>query len=149
MRSLALVILVFAAFASVAFGAPAKSGFGFFKTPSGKIFCQWVAGGSTSASVECGVTTGLEPPLPKIGEACKHLDYVGNRIALALYGHSQPIPCAGDAGPFGDPAHAVLLRYGKTWNTLGLRCSEKTSGLTCKNPSGHGFFMSLRSWRTF
>ena len=149
MRSLALVLLVSAAFASVALGTPAKSASGFFKTPSGEIFCQWVTGGSPSASVECGVTTGLHPPLPKTDPACKHLDYVGNRISLSVTGRAQPIPCAGDAGPFADPAHSVLLRYGKTWSAGGLTCSEKTSGLTCKNRDGHGFFMSLRSWRVF
>ena len=91
----------------------------------------------------------LKPPLPKTGADCKHLDYVGNRISLAITGRAQPVPCAGDAGPFADPAHSVLLRYGKTWGAGGLTCSEKTSGLTCKNRDGHGFFMSLRSWRTF
>ena len=149
MRWLVLVLVVSAAFASTALGAPAKSSFGFFKTPSGKIFCQWVTGGSPSASVECGVTTGLKPPLPKINPDCQHLDYVGNRISLSVTGRAQPVPCAGDAGPFADPAHSVLLRYGKAWSAPGLSCTEATSGLTCKNRSGHGFFMSLRSWRTF
>lgn len=148
-RSLAVAILISGAFASAALGAPTKASFGFFKTPSGKIFCQWVTGGSPSASVECGVETGLKPPLPKTGEACKHLDYVGNRIALAVSGRAQPVPCAGDAGPFADPAHAKLLGYGKTWRAGGLSCTEKRSGLTCENRSRHGFFMSLHSWRTF
>ncbi len=149
MRSLAVLLLVSGSLASTALGAPAKSSSGFFKTPSGKIFCQWVTGGSPSASVECGVTTGLVPKLPKTGSGCQHLDYVGNRISLSVTGRAQPVPCAGDAGPFADPDHSVLLRYGKTWSAGGLTCSEKTSGLTCKNRSGHGFFMSLRSWQTF
>jgi hypothetical protein len=148
-RSLAVVIVVSGALASVALGAPAKSSFGFFKTPSGKIFCQWSTGGSPSALVECGVTTGLKPKLPKTGEGCKHLDYVGNRISLSVTGRAQPVPCAGDAGPFADPVHSTLLRYGKTFFAGEINCSEKTSGLTCKNRDGHGFFMSLRSWRTF
>ena len=149
MRSFALAILVSGALASAALGAPAKGSFGFFKTPSAKIFCQWTTGGSPSALVECGVTTGLKPPLPKTGDACKHLDYVGNRISLTVTGRPQLVPCAGDAGPFADPAHSVLLRYGKKWNAPGLTCAEASSGLTCKNRSGHGFFMSLHSWRTF
>jgi hypothetical protein len=148
-RSLAVVIVVSGALASVALGAPAKSSSGLFKTPSGKIFCAWSTGGSPSALVECGVITGLKPKLPKTGAACKTLDYVGNRISLAVTGRAQPVPCAGDAGPFADPAHSVLLRYGKTLSAPGLTCSEKTSGLTCKNRDGHGFFMSLRSWRVF
>ncbi len=149
MRPLALLLLVSALLAPVAAGAPAKSSSGFFKTPSGKIFCQWGIGGSPSAAVECGVITGLKPKLPKINPDCQHLDYVGNRISLSVTGRAQPVPCAGDAGPFADPDHSVVLRYGKSWSAGGLTCSEKTSGLTCKNRSGHGFFMSLRSWRTF
>jgi len=148
-RSLALLLLFSALLASAAAEAPAKRSSGLFKTPSGKIFCQWGTGGSPRAFVECGVTTGLKPPLPKTDPACKHLDYVGNRIGLSVTGRAQPVPCAGDAGPFADPAHSALLRYGKTLSAGGLTCSEKTSGLTCKNRDGHGFFMSLRSWRTF
>ena len=144
-----VALVVAAALVPAALGAPTLGTSGFFKTPSGKIFCQWSTGGSPSALLECGVTTGLKPPLPKTGADCKHLDYVGNRISLAITGRAQPVPCAGDAGPFADPAHSVLLRYGKAWGAGGLRCSEKTSGLTCKNRDGHGFFMSLRSWRTF
>jgi hypothetical protein len=50
-QSLALPLLVFGLIALVASGAQATSpfGFGFFKTPSAKIFCQWAAGGSPSA----------------------------------------------------------------------------------------------------
>jgi hypothetical protein len=148
-RALAVLLLVSGSLASTAPGAPAKSSSGFFKTPSGKIFCQWSTGGSPSASVDCGVTTGLKPKLPKTGSGCRHLDYVGNRITLSATGRAQPVPCAGDAGPFADPGRSVLLRYGKTWSAGGVACTEKASGLTCKNRSGHGFFMSLRSWRVF
>lgn len=134
----------------LAVGATAGTdAFGFFKTPSGKIVCQWVAGGRPSALVECGVATGLEPPLPKSGVACRHLDYVGNRVELAVTGRVQPVPCAGDAGPFADPAHTVYLHYGKSWGAQGLTCKAATSGLTCRNRDGHGFFLALRSWRTF
>jgi hypothetical protein len=63
-----------------------KVGSGFFKTRSGKIVCQWVTGGNPSAFMECGVSTGLRPPIPKTGAVCKHLDYVGNRV-------SAPVTC--------------------------------------------------------
>jgi len=130
--------------------APAVTdGFGFFKTPSGKIVCQWASGGSPSASVECGVETGLKPPIPKSGAACLRLDYVGNRVSLSVTGRAQPVPCAGDAGPFADPAKTVYLHYGKTWSARGLSCTAATKGLTCRNRDGHGFFISLRGWSVF
>ena len=136
----------------LALAAPAGAGtdgFGFFKTPSGKIVCQWATGGTPSASVECGVTTGLKPPIPRSGVACQHFDYVGNRVSLSVTGRVEKIACAGDAGPFGDPGHTVYLHYGKTWSAPGLTCKETTNGLTCRNRDGHGFFLGLRGWRTF
>jgi hypothetical protein len=148
-RLVFVLLLIAAALVAVASGAPAKSAFGFFKTPSGKIVCQWATGGSPPASVECGVETGLKPPIPKSGAACKHLDYVGNRVSLSVTGHVELVPCAGDAGPFAAPANAVFLHYGKAWSAGGLTCTAATSGLTCRNRDGHGFFLSLRSWRTF
>jgi hypothetical protein len=146
--SLAVVLAALAAVGAAGTSA-STDGFGFFKTPSGKIVCQWATGGTPSASVECGVSTGLKPPIPKSGAACTRLDYVGNRISLSVTGKAGLVPCAGDAGPFADPGHTVYLNYGKTWNAPGLSCKEAMSGLTCRNRDGHGFFMSLQSWRTF
>jgi hypothetical protein len=98
----------------------------------------------------CGVSTGLQPPIPKAGHPeCQHIDYVGNRVGLGDTGRVQLLPCAGDAGPFADPGHTVFLHYGHTWKGGGVVCSEATGGLTCRNRDGHGFFLSLRSWRTF
>jgi Family of unknown function (DUF6636) len=125
---------------------------GFFKTPSGKIVCEWATFGVAGAprtSVECGVATGLKPPIPKTGSACQHLDYVGNRVGLLATGHVQLIACAGDAGPFGEPGRTVYLHYGKSWKAGGIVCTEATRGLTCRNRNGHGFFLSLRGWRAF
>lgn len=134
--------------ASSALASTAASG--FFKTPSGKIVCGWGTGGSPSAFIECGVATGLKPPIPKAGHPeCKHLDYVGNRVGLSPTGHVQLLPCVGDAGPFADPAHTVYLHYGSTKGVGSITCTVTRKGLTCRNPGGHGFFLSLRSWRTF
>jgi hypothetical protein len=143
-------ILAVAVSAALAMGASAATqGSGFFKTPSGKIVCGWGTGGTPSAFIECGVLPNLKPPIPKSGSACQHLDYVGNRVGLSVTGRVQLLPCVGDAGPFGDPGHTVYLRYGKTWSGGGISCKEATSGLTCRNRDGHGFFLSLSSWRTF
>jgi hypothetical protein len=144
-----LTAVVLAVLAAGAAGSTASTkGSGFFKTPSGKIVCQWGTGGTPSASVVCGVLPTLKPPIPKSGTACQHLDYVGNRVLLSVTGRVQLLPCVGDAGPFGDPGHTVYLHYGKTWSAPGLSCKETSSGLTCRNRDGHGFF-SLNSWRTF
>jgi hypothetical protein len=148
--SAAAAVLTATLVAAGAGAAPAsKDAFGFFKTPSGKIVCQWASGGSPSASVECGVETGLKPPIPKSGPACLHLDYVGNRVSLSVTGRVQLIACASDAGPFAAPAQAVFLHYGKTWRAGALSCTAAAKGLTCRNRDGHGFFLNLREWSTF
>ena len=150
MRAVFLAVVVLAAVLAQGAGARTEAS-GYFKTPSGKIVCGWVTGGSPSATVFCGETPTLHPPIPKSVDpaACRNLDYEGNRVTLSVTGRTVLIPCSGDAGPFGDPAHTVFLRYGKSWSAPGLKCTEATSGLTCKNRSGHGFFISLKSWRTF
>lgn len=150
MRAVCLAVVVLAAVLAQGAGARTDAS-GYFKTPSGKIVCGWVTGGSPSATVFCGETPTLHPPIPKSADpaACRNLDYEGNRVTLSVTGRTQLIPCSGDAGPFGDPAAAVFLHYGKTWSAPGLKCTEATSGLTCKNRSGHGFFISLKSWHTF
>ncbi|HST25076.1 MAG TPA: DUF6636 domain-containing protein [Gaiellaceae bacterium] len=147
MRALILAVLTAAVLAAGASGA--TQGSGYFKTPSGKIVCGWATGGTPSAIVFCGELPTLHPPIPKSGTACQHLDYVGNRIDLSVTGKPELLPCVGDAGPFGDPGHTVFLHYGKTWSAGGISCKEATSGLTCRNRSGHGFFISLHSWHTF
>ena len=41
------------------------------------------------------------------------------------------------------------LRYGRTWNWLGIRCTSRRSGLTCRNQFGHGFALSRQAQRVF
>jgi Family of unknown function (DUF6636) len=41
------------------------------------------------------------------------------------------------------------LAYGKSYAWHGIRCSSAATGLTCRNRSGHGFFLSGARQRTF
>lgn len=81
--------------------APAAPPFrhGYFKTPSGNIVCQYLV--SSTASVSCGIKSGLKPKPPYTSE-CKAagLDYNADRIGLGATGQAQPVACSGDAGPF-------------------------------------------------
>ena len=50
----------------------------------------------------------------------------------------------------GDPATDYpKLRYGRTWTWHGIRCKSERRGLTCRNRSAHGFFLSRGSQRVF
>jgi Family of unknown function (DUF6636) len=42
------------------------------------------------------------------------------------------------------------LRLGETWRGGGFRCTSRPKGLTCANPSGHGFWLGRqRGFRLF
>jgi hypothetical protein len=41
------------------------------------------------------------------------------------------------------------LRYGATWWRSGVTCRMRTTGLTCRNRSGHGFHLARGDTRRF
>jgi hypothetical protein len=41
------------------------------------------------------------------------------------------------------------LAYGRSYSWHGIRCLSATTGLTCRNRSGHGFFLSRQRQRVF
>ena len=127
-------------------GAPTT---GYFKTPSGNIVCFYAAGASARPPlVLCGIKGGLKPPPPR--RACKNGGYAGDRVVLAGTGRAAAPSCAGDPGPFlGLQLGARVLAYGKSWSGNGIRCASAFTGLTCRNRSGHGFFLSREGWRSF
>ena len=62
---------------------------------------------------------------------------------IGLLGHEPETSYVGDCV-------ARVLAYGMTWSGGGgLRCRSAETGLTCRNASGHGFFLSRERWRSF
>jgi uncharacterized protein DUF6636 len=41
------------------------------------------------------------------------------------------------------------LAYGRSYSWRGIRCASAATGLTCRNRSGHGFFLSRGRQRAF
>jgi hypothetical protein len=148
---LAVVRLLGAVSVAAAFAAtPATAGsrrLGAFTTPSGNIVCVYsVASSARASSMECGIQSGLKPA-PR--NTCSELDYSGKRVSLQATGRPVPVVCAGDPGPFLSLRSARVLAYGSAWRSGGLSCSSQRIGLTCRNRSGHGFFLSRGHWRAF
>ncbi len=141
MRRIALVTVLALALAAVSAGTASAAGKnGFFKTSNNRIWCGWGYGGGTGFVV-CGIKNGYLKPKPK--NTCKHIDYVGNRIAFNATGKAKIQPCAGDAGPFANPKTTKVLAPGKTWSGGGMSCTAiKSSSVKCKNKSKHGFKMT-------
>ena len=42
-----------------------------------------------------------------------------------------------------------VLAYGRSWRLKGFRCRSRRIGLTCRNQSRHGFFLSRQAQRIF
>jgi uncharacterized protein DUF6636 len=122
---------------------------GAFKTPSGNIVCGYGIAPSGEASMECGIKSGLKPPPKPVH--CGAGDPNDKRVSLRDTGRAVPVLCAGDPGPLLPQiqAKARVLTYGSTTRIGAISCTSETTGLTCRNRSGHGFFLSRERWRTF
>ena len=143
------LIIVFAAVsAAIAVGTAsgATQRNGAFKTPSGNIVCGYDFSANGSASIGCGIKSGLRPA-PR--NTCVDMDYSGKAVSLTATGRARPVVCAGDPGPFLVEAKAHVLRYGKSWRGGGITCASRRAGLTCTNRRGHGFFLSRDHWGAF
>ncbi len=44
---------------------------------------------------------------------------------------------------------AIVLAYGNSWSRSGITCKSETSGMTCANAAGHGFFLSKAQQKVF
>jgi Family of unknown function (DUF6636) len=145
----AVAILVLAAVVHVP-GSAAPPRYGAFKTPSRNIVCGYsIAPADRSASMECGIKSGLKPPPRRIH--CLAGDPNDKRLSLRDTGRTAPVLCAGDPGPLLPQieARAKVLAYGRTIRLGRISCASAIGGLTCRNRSGHGFFLSRLRWRLF
>jgi len=133
--------------------APAVPGFsGFFKLPSANVVCGYGYGSKIPrAFVSCRIKSGLKPPPPPERPGC----LTTNDVFLGATGRTTtgrticPGEPEGDAGVLAYEDVARVLGYGKTWSGGGLSCASAITGLTCRNKSGHGFFLSRAHWRAF
>lgn len=135
MTRFALPLLV----ACMAFAAPATAtALPGFRTPSNNIHCAGYGG-----EVRCDIraTTNGRPKRPK---SC-HYDW-GTAYGIKRGWTRGRRFCVSDT--VYDPAHRTL-RYGTSWTYAGVRCTSASSGLTCRNAGGHGFFLSKGSQRLF
>ena len=108
-------------------------------------------GGLGSVTGGLGSVTGTLGSPPPTRPGCSRAYWV----FLAATGRARtggsycPGEDAPDAGPFAGEPVAQVLAYGTRWSSGGLRCTSAVEGLTCRNTSGHGFFLSRENWRAF
>jgi Family of unknown function (DUF6636) len=149
----AVVVAAGAAMFTAFAGAAGATHSGYLKTPSGSVYCDYLYGGETFPTyryVRCGFKGKLSPQEAKPKGGCpKDTDYVGNRMEVLAKGRGQTEPCAGDAGPFGNPKAAVAIPYGQTWHGGPFSCTSSKQGMRCKRRDGHGFYLAKTGWRVF
>lgn len=133
-----MLLAAVVALGGAASGLAQPSGFeDGFKTPSRNIVCAY-GGGHIRCDIRSGVT-----PVPKPPASCR-VDY-GQGVQLSRRGRASYV-CAGDT-VLG--VNVPVLRYGLTWRRGGITCTSQSTGLTCRNASGRGFFMSRARTRLF
>ncbi|MGZ4384600.1 MAG: DUF6636 domain-containing protein [Gaiellaceae bacterium] len=107
-----------------------------FRMPSNNIFCAYVVQSSPNAKyLRCDIMSGLRPRPSSAGcvDGDRSISVSINATGRASY------PCVGDTVK---NTQSTRFPYGWTWRRGGFTCSSSTTGLRCRNLSGHGFFLS-------
>jgi hypothetical protein len=121
-------------------GSPPPLHLTTFRSPSGNIGCGIVAG-----LARCDIQHRSWSPGPRPA-SCPHIVDYGQGLEVAGAGVGRLV-CAGDTVMV---PSAPKLPYGRSTSVGSFRCASSTSGITCRNAdSGHGFFLSIQSYRAF
>jgi hypothetical protein len=111
-----------------------------FLTPSGNIGCM-IAGGVDRCDIE---HRSWKPPARP--SSCPDVVDFGQGLQIGSSGPAQFV-CAGDTAR--EPG-AAKLAYGSSAEKEGFTCSSRRDGLSCKRSAdGHGFFISIQSYRVY
>jgi hypothetical protein len=114
--------------------ASASARFVFLQTPSHNIGCLYQ---TSPPALRCDIRSGLKPP-PSKPKGCT-VDWTGG-YQVGATRRARKL-CADDTVLW---PTARVVRYGSTWRGGPFACKSRSSGLRCKNRSGHGFFLSRR-----
>jgi hypothetical protein len=118
-----------------------------FLSPSGNIRCHYDAKAFAPRGTKRLLTCGL-----------RHADYAmqlqrrclaGDWHGFGLSGKGKPtIFCAGNPNFSIRPVYTTLA-YGNSWTRGPFTCTSRIDGVTCRNQSGHGVFISRQSYHTW
>jgi hypothetical protein len=110
-----------------------------FRSPSGNIGCVMFEGGA-----RCDIRKREWSPPSRPASCPEQVDF-GQGLSVDHTGEASFV-CAGDTAL--DPS-ATALEYGEASEMGGTQCISRSEGITCANHSGHGFFISVQSYRLF
>jgi hypothetical protein len=110
-----------------------------FRSPSGNIGCVMFEGGA-----RCDIRKREWSPPSRPASCPEQVDF-GQGLSVDHTGEASFV-CAGDTAL--DPS-ATPLEYGEASEMGGTQCISRSEGITCANHSGHGFFVSIQSYKLF
>jgi len=130
--------------------AVAKTVLPGFHSPSGNITCVYVprAGGGTLRCEIAHADYARTLQTRCMGPTGAGVDWRGFELGDAARGE---VTCSGGIlyNPGTQRPAYVNLPYGRTWRHGVFTCASRTSGVTCRNRSGHGLFLSRQTWRVW
>jgi hypothetical protein len=80
-----------------------------------------------------------------LGPSRTGVDWHGFSLGPSTRGR---VLCTGGILYSGRPSY-VTLPYGKTWRQGVFICTSRVAGVTCRNPKGHGLFVSRGAWKVW
>jgi hypothetical protein len=111
-----------------------------FQSPTGNIGCT-IGGGAA----RCDIVRRSWSPPPRPPDCPEMVDY-GQGLEVGRAGSGRAV-CAGDTAR--DPT-SPKLSYGTAAQVGSFQCVSRSTAMTCTNrSSGHGFVISLQSYRLF
>ena len=135
--------LIFLALLGILTTNAQADGFGF-QTPSGNIYCNGhvSGGGGISCTIveRSGALAAAKP------SSCNGV--WGHDFSLSATGKAT-LSCETWPGHPQRVDYTDIAPYGEHGIFGDIRCDSKKTGFTCRNKSGHGFFLSRRKQETF
>ena len=113
-----------------------------FRSPTGNIHCQFFAIDG-DAVIRCDLRQVSNRSIPRPRNC--DLDWGQAFEISARAARGSPL-CYGDTA---QDDRLPVLPYGQSWQRSGLTCISEQSGVSCRNPRGHGFTLSRAAQRVF
>ena len=118
-------------------------GFGF-QTPSGNIYCNGFV--SDGGGISCTIVQRNGPPAQPKPASCDGV--WGHDFELEATG-SAKLACATWPGHPQQTNYSDTAPYGVSADFGDITCTSERTGFSCRNRSGHGFFLSRRKQEIF
>jgi hypothetical protein len=120
-----------------------------FHSPTGNIRCLFVPGARGPDHILCNVAHSDYGATLQARCLARHsLDWHGFELSARGKGL---VVCSGGIlyNPDTQRPSYVNLPYGRAWRHGAFTCRSRVTGVTCRNASGHGLFVSRQAWRAF